>query len=207
MLFRSEIPASTFVPPGIFAGYTPRGGHAYDPARAKLLLAAAGYPNGGRLRGVTFLFRSDNPVSRTAAQNYTHQWKEKLNLDIPLESIENKIARSRLNDKDYALAASNWIGDYGDPSTFTDKYGSNSDNNDSAWVNKTYDDLLYQAAKEPDAARRMELLEQAEKLLNDEAAIIPLYHVTNQYLFRSNVHGINLNPRNTTIFKAVYVER
>jgi hypothetical protein len=33
-----------------------------------------------------------------------------------------------------------------------------------------------------------------------------LYYITNQYLFRDNVHGINLSPRNMTMFKGVWVD-
>ena len=42
---------------------------------------------------------------------------------------------------------------------------------------------------------------------DQEVPVIPLYYLTNQYLFRDDVKGINLNPRNMTMLKGVYVER
>lgn len=172
--------------------------------RAKKLLAEAGYPNGGRLPGVTYLFRSETQAGREAAQNYVGQWKRNLGLDIPLEGLERKIARARLNDKDYTLAGSNWYGDYNDPSTFTDKYRSTSENNDAGWISPEYDGLLDAAAMEADEQKRLRILEKAERLLNEQAPIIPLYVMTNQYLFDpEKVHGLNLSPRNMTILKAV----
>ena len=82
---RSINAARTFVPPKIFPGYEAQQGIGYDVERAKRLLAEAGYPNGGALPGVSYLFRSDLPSAKELAQNLTRQWKQKLNLDIPLE--------------------------------------------------------------------------------------------------------------------------
>jgi ABC-type oligopeptide transport system substrate-binding subunit len=44
-------------------------------------------------------------------------------------------------------------------------------------------------------------------MIDVEVPVIPLYYLTNQYLFRDDVKGINLNPRNMTMLKGVYVER
>jgi hypothetical protein len=43
-------------------------------------------------------------------------------------------------------------------------------------------------------------------LLND-APIVPLYVITNQFLLRPYVTGVNLSPRNMTLLKGVSVER
>jgi ABC-type oligopeptide transport system substrate-binding subunit len=60
---------------------------------------------------------------------------------------------------------------------------------------------------ESDQTKRLRIFEEAEGILLDEAPIIPLYVLTNQFLFRDNVKGINLSPRNMTLFKAVEVVR
>jgi oligopeptide transport system substrate-binding protein len=86
-------------------------------------------------------------------------------------------------------------------------YLSNSDNNNAGWANDEYDRLLGEAVKEPDAQKRLRLLEKAESVLTQEAPIIPLFVLTNQYMFRDKVHGINLQPRNTVILKDVWVEK
>jgi oligopeptide transport system substrate-binding protein len=204
-----EKPSTTFIPPEIFTplGWRSTPGIPYDPARAKQLLAEAGYPNGGTLPGVTYLFRSGLPTSKEMAQLLARQWKQKLNLDIPLENQETKTVRERLNNHDYSICVSDWIGDYNDPSTFTDMYLSNSDNNNCGWISAEYDRLCHDAAKEIDAQKRLRLLEKAEQILNREAPIVGLFVLTNQYMFRDNVHGINLQPRNTVIFKGVYVDK
>jgi oligopeptide transport system substrate-binding protein len=202
-----ERPSTTYIPDNLFDGWRAPKGYEFDPQRARQLLADAGYPNGGTLPGVTYVFRTETAISRDLAQNFVAQWKRNLNLDIPIEGQERKILRQRLNDKDYTISLANWFGDYPDPSTFTDKYKSTSENNDSGWVNPRYDDLLEQANREADQAKRLRIFEQAEQILLDEAPIVPLYVITNQFLFRDNVKGINLSPRNMTLLKAVEVVR
>jgi oligopeptide transport system substrate-binding protein len=154
---------------------------------------------------VSYLFRSGNATSKMLAENIVRQWKQNLNLDIPLEQVELKIANQQIKQKNYSIAVSDWIGDYDDPSTFTDKYLSTSVNNDSGWTRPQYDTLVHAAATEPDPQKRLRLLEKAERMIDQQLPIIPLYHLTNQELFRRNVKGINTNPRNMTMFKAVEV--
>jgi oligopeptide transport system substrate-binding protein len=121
--------------------------------------------------------------------------------------VEGKIFSRRVSGKDYWIATAAWYGDYPDVSTFTDKYKSTSLQNDSAWVNKNFDDLCERATREPDIPKRIALLSDAENLIDTEAPIIPIYHYVNVSLSRDNVHGVDPNPRNITIFKNVWVER
>jgi ABC-type transport system substrate-binding protein len=77
----------------------------------------------------------------------------------------------------------------------------------TALTSADYDRLCAAAATEPDPQRRLDLLAQAERILCDDAPIIPLYYYVNAYLFRDDVHGIPLDPRNMVMFRDVYVDR
>lgn len=201
-----EATATQYIPPGIFRDYQGPPGQPLNVAEAKRLLAEAGYPDGKGFPPVTLLF--DNGGSHgDIAQVVRHQWQQNLNVVLDLEGVENKIFGERLHKKDYAIARASWIGDYGDPSTFTDKYRSDSDNNDSGWLNPEYDRLSEAAVQESDSATRLHLFSQAEELLLKEAPIIPLYHYRNAYMFRDNVHGIAMDPKGMVMFKAVEVKR
>jgi len=207
ILRMGEQPATNYIPPGVFAGYQSKPGLPYDIPAARRLLTDAGFPNGKNFPRLTVIFRADRPAVRDYVQNIVKQWNTNLGIEVALQTLEGKTLRTRVNARDFDIAPGDWTGDYNDPSTFTDKFRSNSENNDSAWINEQYDRLAHAAASESDPAKRFRLLEQAEQILNEQVPVIPLCHLTNSYLFRDNVKGINLNPRNMTIFKGVYVQR
>jgi oligopeptide transport system substrate-binding protein len=199
--------ATTYIPRGIFPDYPSPAGQLYDVTQAQKLLADAGYPNGKGFPPLTILINSEQSLHSQIAQIVQHQWRNNLHLDFSLTSTELKILGDRLRTKDYAIARASWIGDYDDPSTFTDKYLSNSDNNDSGWLNPQYDSFCHDAAYERDPARRLKLLAQAENLLLDEAPIIPIFNYVNVYMFRDNVHGVATDPRNMVMFKSISAGR
>lgn len=197
---------SVYVPP-TFPTYKKVTGLPYDVAKAKKLLADAGYPDGKDFPSVKLIFNTEFNDHKLIAEIISRQWKRNLNIGIELDGIEIKQFQTRLHGKDYDVARASWYGDYNDVSTFTDKYITNSLNNDSGWSNAEYDRLVEAAKKEPDAQKRLDLLAQAEQILVTEVPIIPLFHYVNKYVFRDNVKGIPLNPRNMVVFKKVTAGR
>jgi len=197
-------PTRDYVPPGVFPGYTSPPGLPYDIAKAKQLLAEAGYPNGQNFPHLTILFNNESTHGDIAVI-IRRQWLDNLGIDVDLEGVEIKVFGGRKHEHDFAIGRGGWYGDYNDPSTFTDKYLTNGDNNDGRWSNKEYDDLCAQAAVETDPARRFNLLSQAENVLLNDAAVLPLYIYVGAYMFRDNVVGIPLSPQQMLMFKAAQV--
>jgi oligopeptide transport system substrate-binding protein len=195
-----------YIPPGIFPGYASPPGLPMDIHGARHLMKEAGYPGGRGFPSLTLLFNTegDHPL---IAQYISKQWKDNLNLDIALEGVEVAEFRERLHNKKYAIARASWYGDYNDLSTFTDKYRSDSDNNDTGWASADYDALCAAATIETDVNKRSAELSQAENILLNDAPILPLFTYTNKYLFRDNVTGIFMNARSQIIFKAVSAGR
>jgi oligopeptide transport system substrate-binding protein len=201
-----ERPAANYVPPGSFDGYESPQGIKHDVAEARRLLAEAGYPEGNGFPAVSLTYGSGT-FHGDIAQQVRWQWLEKLGVDVGLEPIEPAIFTERLHNHEYALARASWFGDYNDPSTFMNKYLSSSDDNDAAWTNAEYDRLCMAAEREPDQGKRLAMLRRAEQILLDEVPIIPVYYYVNKFMFRENVKGIALSPRNMVMFKAVQVAR
>jgi oligopeptide transport system substrate-binding protein len=202
-----EQPTTTYVPPNQLPGYNGKPGLSYDIARAQKLLADAGYSGGAGFPSLPILYNSESTARKLIAQSIMSQWKESLGIACHLQALEIKTFRNKVTEKKYAIATVGWYGDYLDVSTFTDKYLSDSLQNDCDWQNRRFDELCALGAKEPDEQKRLRLLEEAEHLLNTEAPIVPLYHYVNVWMHREHVHGITPNPKLLTMLKDVWVEK
>jgi len=196
--------AADFMPTGVFSDYPSPKGLPFDIAKARALLADAGYPNGKGFPPMQILFNKEMQQHVDIALMMRSQWKENLGIDTDIQQVEIKVFGARLHARDYAIARASWTGDYPDPTTFTDKFRSDNDDNNAGWANPQYDALCDAAETKTDPAERMRTLAQAEGLLLDQAAIIPLYRYVDAYLFRPQIQGIHLDTRDMVMFQAIY---
>jgi oligopeptide transport system substrate-binding protein len=195
-----------YIPHGVFPGYQSPAGLKFDREGARRLLEVAGYPGGRGFPKVSFLFNTGAHHAEVA-QIVRRQWLDELGIDISLEGVEVNAFRQRLHNQDYAVCRASWYGDYNDPSTFTDKFLSDGDNNDGKWVNEKFDQLCKQAAVAKSNDERLKLFAEAEGIMLDDAAILPMYHYVNTYLVDDKLKGIPLNVRNMVNFKSVWKEK
>src|SRR3712207_3512552 len=93
-----------------------------------------------------------------------------------------------MNNREYQITLYGWIADYNDPMTFLDLWLSDTPLNYWNYRNERYDRLINEAKVEPDEQVRMDNLVEAERLLVEEqAAIAPVYHEGAALLVRPSV--------------------
>jgi len=170
-----EIPAAGLVPPGA-AGYQPPPGLDYNPDEARRLLAAAGYPGGKGFPLVTYLY-SEGELNEAIAVELQSMFRQELGVNIALQRQEWKVYLNTMNNLDYDMARSSWVGDYDDPNTFLDMFVTGGGNNETGFANPKYDQLIADAAEQTDQAKRFGIFQQAEHMLvSEEAPVCPLYY-------------------------------
>ncbi len=127
------------------------------------------------------------------AEQLQAQLKQNLGLDIKIEGVEwtNMLAARQAHE--YIMFYGSWGHDYPDPqnwlfalfhSSQIQGVGTGS-GNDPGYSDPQFDKLVEQANQLADPAKvdeRMSLYQQAEKLMLDSAAIVPLYQAT-RYVF------------------------
>ncbi len=189
-----ERPAATLVPPGTGRGYEPPTGLAYDPEKARRLLAGAGFPGGQGFPLVTYLYPTLT-IESSIAVELQSMWKNVLGVEVALQKQEWKVYLATLKALDYDLGRSSWVGDYNDPSTYLDMFISGSGNNRTGFADPDYDALVAEAAREPDPETRYEILRETERLLLDEQAVVaPIYfYVGVQFYHPEKLGGIQPN--------------
>ena len=111
-------------------------------------------------------------------------------LKVNLESVPFKIRLDKDTSQDYDLQAAGWGPDYLDPMTFSDLWVTDGGNNHMGYSNPEYDKLIADTAKETDVNKRFEMLAKAEKILLDDAAVVPLYQRADNYLINPKVEGV-----------------
>ena len=198
-----EIPAYSVTPPNTM-GYTasvpqPR----YDPARARDLLAQAGYPDGKGYPGIELLYNT-NESHRKIAVAIQQMWKKELNVTVSLLNQDWKVYLDAVRNSNYQIARAGWIGDYVDPNSFLDMWLKDGGNNNTGWHNTEYDHLILHVA--PGAATREErykALRKAESLFLNDAPIIPIYTYVSAHLVHTSVKGLGENLLDYPSFKNI----
>jgi oligopeptide transport system substrate-binding protein len=205
-----QLPATSFVPPGIpdntGANFTKKeyyssGGNVEE---AKKLLAEAGYPNGVGFPTMTIMYNTNQGHQNIAAA-VQDMWRTNLGIQVDLRNQEWKVFQKTRNDKQYLIARHGWSGDYIDPMTFLDLFVTNGGNNDAAYSSPKFDEKISGAKKEIDPAKRMALLHEAEDILMEDMAIIPVYYYTTVVCQKPTIKDVRISPLGQVYFNKAYV--
>ncbi|AIZ59742.1 MULTISPECIES: peptide ABC transporter substrate-binding protein [Bacillus] len=135
----------------------------------------------------------DSETAKTIGAFIKDQLEKTLpGLDINIQSVPFATRIDRDKKEDYDLQMAGWGPDYLDPITFSDLFITGGGNNHMGYSDKKYDQLLKDAsgklAAKPE--ERWKALQEAEKvLLQDDAALSPIYQRATNYLINNKVKG------------------
>ena len=168
-------PAAGMVPP--MEGYNQVKEFKFDPAQAKELLAAAGFPGGKGFPKFDILI-SKNEASRQVAETIQAMWQENLGISVGITQQDFTVYLTSQQKLNYDIAWAGWNADYFDPATFIDMWMTDGGNNSTGWSNKDFDKLLEDARQCPDAQQRLAILTEAEKILMRDTPVLPVFFGT-----------------------------
>jgi oligopeptide transport system substrate-binding protein len=158
-----------FVPPGM-PGYSPGISLPHSPEQARQLLAESGYPDGDDFPVIDFLMDDHNPLG--LGHSLQKQWREKLGVETRLQVLPwEEFLKRRQQNPPYLFIAS-WVADYPDPHNFLKVAVRKRIH----WWCESYWRLLAEAGKSVDPKQRMELYQEADRMLMEQAVIVPLDH-------------------------------
>jgi oligopeptide transport system substrate-binding protein len=134
------------------------------------------------------------------ADTVISSWKKNLGINVSVEILYWEDLLANRKDQNFTIARAGWTADYNDPSTFLEYFTSWSPNNDSTWSNPQYDSYIKRARQTFEPRERMKLYAQAEKLLIDQMAIIPLYYYVADALHKPNVKNVYVDYDGSVAF-------
>lgn len=185
-ILRGYKPAFGMTPP--MAGYDTPHAISYNPEEARKLLADAGYPGGKGFPRLKYLIAS-RETAATVAQAIQAMWRKELGIEVEIENKEWTAYLAAMQDLDYDLAGSGWIGDFLDPLTFLEMWSDGNGNNLTGWTHPKFEELLKQSHQEADPARRYVILRDAETILTSEAPVVLVAWYARNYLLDPSVEN------------------
>lgn len=183
-------PASQLMPPGFF-GFNSEISLAYDPARARRLLADAGYPNGFTLTMGTPSDRyvNDEKVAQAVAQMFS-----RIGIRTTIDASTSSIYFSRARRGEFSVSLQGWGPATGEMSSPLKSVIATPDiarglgtYNYGGYSNPLADELLGRALVTIDDKDREGLLGKAMKAAMDDFAVIPLHHELATWALRAGL--------------------
>lgn len=197
VLAGGQVPAYSLVPP--VTGYTPARLRFNDtpmPQRvikAKQLLQEAGYGEGKPLRvEIRYI---NNEGSKKIAIALSSMWKQ-VGIESSLVNSEATIHYADIAEGNFDVAMAPWLGDYPDAQNFLMLLQYPNALNYGSYHNEEFNNLMQKASVTVDLPKRALLLQQAEQLALDEAAVIPMLFPIAKVLVSTRVHGFVGNSEN-----------
>ncbi|WP_202307738.1 peptide ABC transporter substrate-binding protein [Dryocola clanedunensis] len=209
VLGTGEKPAWRFTP-DVTAGFKPEPSpfeqmsQEEANAQAKTLLQAAGYGPNKPLH-LTLLYNTSENHQKIAIA-VASMWKKNLGVDVKLKNQEWKTYIDSRNTGDFDVIRASWVGDYNEPSTFLSLLTASHSGNISRFNSPAYDKLLTQASKEVTDEARNKDYNQAERIIQEQAPIAPIYQYTNGRLIKPWLKGYPINnPEDVAYSRTMYL--
>ncbi|WP_035055661.1 ABC transporter substrate-binding protein [Andreprevotia chitinilytica] len=177
-----------------------------DPAKAKALLAKAGFPNGFEITLWAMpVQRMYNPNAKVMAEMIQSDWA-KIGVKAKITTYEwgEYLKRAKAGEHDALLIG--WNGDNGDPDNWLGvNLGCSAvgGNNYSRWCDKSFDELILKARSTPSQAERTKLYEKAQVIFKKEVPFTPIAHSTWYQPMSKDVQGFKISPFGLTPFYGV----
>jgi oligopeptide transport system substrate-binding protein len=196
-------PASdSMVPPGL-PGHNPEVVNSFDPVTSKRLLDDAGYADASTFPEIECL-SSDYSMPGFVSQYLETHWQQYLGVSAEWRSLEWSSYLKRLMEKLPNVWLMGWGADYPDPDCFLRL--AIMDRSATVWRNEEFFELVEQARRSLDHAERMQLYEQAQKLLSEEIPLFPLLYHRGHLLLKPWITEYPMSPMRWDYWNDVVIE-
>lgn len=188
--FGQAIPTSQIFPPGYWAADPSRADtFAYDPERARELLADAGYGDGLSINTITF-----DASGEIRKMEIIQAQLQEVGIDMTFDVKDPaSVAGAFFEELSYDAACASWSGRPDPSQTAGSLYGSDSFYNAGKYSSPGMDDALAAAVASQDQDERAEAFATVIALAQDDALWVPFLHEPDVTALADNIEGLEPN--------------
>ena len=170
---------------------------------AKQALADAGYPNG---EGFPVIEYSTNDAGyHTPVAEYLQQAWGELGITVNINKVEWASFTPMRRAGDYDASRNGWVMDYNDPSNMLELFTTGNGNNDGKYSSADFDAAI-EASKVADKSVHFQKLHEAEDILMNDYACIPVAYYNDFWLQSPSLKGTWHSPYGYWYLQYGYIE-
>lgn len=181
---------------------------SYDVETAKKYYAD-GVAELGHDVTIELLYGTDEGDSVIKAAEQIQSYLEEVGFTVNLNGKPKKERLSLQTEHSFEVALTRWGPDYGDPQTYMDLFlSTNTSNNQGGWASVLYDDKVLDAESgQVSSLERWNDFVEAEKVLvQDEAAVIPVFQAGGAMLISPSISGIQFHSAGVDNYRHITVK-
>ncbi|MFC3126039.1 ABC transporter substrate-binding protein [Pseudoroseomonas globiformis] len=184
--------AYQFLPDGMAGALNPAPEMAYDPARARRLLAEAGYPDGFTL---TLHASNNRYVNDARMAQALAQYLNRIGIRTAVDTMPVSVFFTRRREGDFSLTLGGWGSSSGEAASFLRNWVATASREDGlgtrnygGFSDPAFDAVLKKALGTMEDAPREELLRRAVTMATESLPEIPLYFESSTWAFRKDLN-------------------
>jgi peptide/nickel transport system substrate-binding protein len=202
--------ADNWTPPGMLGENKAVHAYPHDVAKAKALLATAGFPHGfSTTLSYSTAPRPYLPEPQRVAETIQANLRD-VGIQVTLQPYEWGVYLDRIKHGQHDLCLIGWTGDNGDPDNFfyplLDQDSAHKDGtaqNYSFWRDPAFHKLMLAGQSTISDAKRAAIYQQANAMVHDQVPAVSLVHTTVPLVLKSSIKGFVPSPNTSYHFNLI----
>ena len=202
--------ADNWTPPGMPGENAAVKAYPHDVARAKALLAAAGFPHGfATTLSYSTAPQPDLPAPQAMAEAFAADLRE-AGITVALRPYELRAFLATIRHGRHDMCLIDWTGDNGDPDNFfypvldQDAAQDGTAMNYSFWREPRFHALMLAGQNSVDERARAAIYRRANLLVHDEVPAVALVHTSVPLVMKSSLAGFVPSPNTSYHFELIH---
>ncbi len=208
LILKDTVRGTDIIVPPEIPNYDNQGlnGLEFNPEKAKELIQESKYGSVSNLPSITFTTSGRGTVS-SINEALIYMWEKNLGVEVEMWHLQPEEYAYVVKEEKGEIFDLGWVADYPSPQNFLEMlFRSDSEDNVGEYSNPEVDAILKEAKKESDRSARMGMYKEAEQMIVEEAACLPLFFDREYMLVKPYVKNFVAAPMRLPWLKYVSIE-